>query len=271
MSAIGILAAVHDEIAGLLEAMGPGVVVRRIGQRDYYSGVLSGRNCVLVLARIGKVAAAATVVTLIREFHVSAVVFTGLAGAVAPHVNVGDVVVGRALLQHDLDASPLFPRYEVPLLGRSYFDGDLNLTALLAEAAQDYLTSGLALEVSASTLSIFGVSAPVVHEGTIVSGDSFVSDAVSIAALQASLPDALCVEMEGAAVAQICYEYGVPCAVLRTISDRADDTAGVDFHAFLTQVASHYSAGIVRRFLESYEPLVPNDADDSQPYRTISA
>lgn len=264
MSAIGILAAVHDEIAELLQAMGPGVVVRRIGQRDYYSGVLSGRDCVVVLARMGKVAAAATVVTLIREFHVGAVVFTGLAGAVAPHVNVGDVVVARSLLQHDLDVRPLFPQYEVPLLGRSYFDADTALTALLAISAQDYLTSGLAQEVSVGTLNTFGVNAPVVHEGTIVSGDSFINNAASIAALQASLPDALCVEMEGAAVAQICHEYDVPCAVLRTVSDRADDTAGVDFHAFLTQVASHYSAGILRRFLEGYEPRISSVTGDSR-------
>lgn len=252
MSTIGILAALHDEIAALLTAMGPDVVTHRIGQRDYHVGMLSGRKCVLVLARVGKVAAAATAVTLIREFNASVVVFTGLAGAVADHVRVGDVVVAQSLLQHDLDVRPLFPRYEVPLLGRSYFDADARLAALLVQCANDYLTEDLPGQVSVAIRDGFGVSTPAVHSGTIISGDVFVSDTAAVAALRDGLPDALCVEMEGAAVAQICYEYGVPCGVLRTISDRADSTASIDFSAFLAQVASFYSAGILRRFLSSY-------------------
>ena len=72
-----------------------------------------------------------------------------------------------------------------------------------------------------------------------------------LAALQAALPDALCVEMEGAAVAQVCHEYEVPCAIVRTISDRADGTACVDFSRFLSEVASAYSAGILRRFIHA--------------------
>src|SRR5690554_3309469 len=112
----------HDEIAGLVQDMGPDAVTHQIGQRDYHAGTLYGQRCVVVLARIGKVAAAATAVTLIREFHVQEIVFTGLAGAVSPDVRVGDVVVAESLLQHDMDARPLFGRYEIPLLGRSRFD-----------------------------------------------------------------------------------------------------------------------------------------------------
>jgi len=252
MSTIGILAALQEEIATLLTAMGPDVVTRRIGQRVYHEGRLSGRRCVLVLARIGKVAAAATAVTLIREFGVTVVVFTGLAGAVADHVRVGDVVVAQTLLQHDLDARPLFPRYEVPLLGRSYFDADAQLATLLAQCANDYLGSDYAEEIVSATRDAFGVADPKVHSGTIISGDCFVCDTSAVGLLRSALPDALCVEMEGAAVAQICYEYGVPCGVLRTISDRADSTADIDFNTFLAQVARFYSAGILRRFLMNY-------------------
>ncbi len=252
MSTIGILAALQEEIATLLTAMGPDVVTRRIGQRVYHEGLLSGRRCVLVLARVGKVAAAATAVTLIREFGVSVVVFTGLAGAVASHVRVGDVVVAQTLMQHDLDARPLFPRYEVPLLGRSHFDADAELATLLAECANDYLGSQLAQEIVSATRDAFGMADPVVHCGSIISGDCFVSDTAAVALLRSELPDALCVEMEGAAVAQICYEYGVPCGVLRTISDRADNTAAIDFNTFLTQVACFYSSGILSRFLMNY-------------------
>lgn len=249
---IGIMAALHDEVAALVAAMGPDARVHTVGQRDYYVGMLMGCECVLVLARIGKVAAAATAVTLIREFNAGSVIFAGLAGAVATHVRVGDVVVARHLLQHDLNASPLFPRYEVPLLGRSHFDACEALTTMLADCASRYLAEGFPHEVSAATRQNFGVDRPSVHIGTIASGDCFVNDVAGLAALRQALPEVLCVEMEGAAVAQICHEYGIPCAVFRTISDRADDSAGVDFSAFLKQVASFYSAGILRRFLSAY-------------------
>ncbi|MCC2596227.1 5'-methylthioadenosine/adenosylhomocysteine nucleosidase [Pusillimonas sp. MFBS29] len=250
MNRIGIMAALHDEIAALLEAMGPNAHVHRIGLRDYYVGQVGVRECVVVLARIGKVAAAATAVTLIREFQANALVFTGLAGAVADGPRVGDVVVANALLQHDMDASPLFPRHEIPLLGRSRFDTHAGLSALMAQCARDYLATDFLSDIDPDTSQTFSLGAPTVHTGLIVSGDRFINDAATVQALQSSLPDALCVEMEGAAVAQVCHEYGVPFGVLRTISDRADDTAGVDFSRFLGRVARHYSAGILKRVLE---------------------
>ena len=89
------------------------------------------------------------------------------------------------------------------------------------------------------------------HQGLVVSGDRFVSSAAESSVLQQALPDALAVEMEGAALAQICHEYGVPYALMRTISDRADNTAHVDFSSFLRDVASHYSSAILRRFLDA--------------------
>ncbi len=249
MNAIGIVAALHDEIAGLIQEMGPDVVVHHVGQRDYHVGVLYGQRCVVVLARIGKVAAAATTVTLIREFDVQEVIFTGLAGAVAPHVRVGDVVVAQTLLQHDLDASPLFAKYEVPLLGRSYFDADATLSDRLAQCAHDYLNRDFVHHIDPDVKKQFSLNAPSVHRGAIISGDQFVGDAQRVQVLRDALPDALCVEMEGAAVAQICYEYDIPFAVLRTISDAANDSASIDFSAFLKHVARVYSAGVLRRYL----------------------
>lgn len=251
MSTLGIIAALHEEIASFLHDMGPDMTVQRIGQRDYHVGVLHGRPCVVVLARIGKVAAAATTVTLIREFDVKQIVFTGLAGAVADHVQVGDVVVANSLLQHDLSAMPLFPRYEVPLLGRSRFDAHAQFSAFLQQSATDFLANDFIRQVSVVTREQFGIQQPQVHHGLIVSGDQFVSESAAVQALRTQIPDALCVEMEGAAVAQICYEYDVPCAVIRTISDRADDEASRDFSAFLTGVASVYSDGILRRLLDA--------------------
>jgi adenosylhomocysteine nucleosidase len=246
---LGILAAMHDELAGLLAQMAPDAAVHRIGLRDYHVGELYGQPCVLVLARIGKVAAAATTVTLIREFNVDAIVFTGLAGGIGQGVRVGDVVVGTSLVQHDMDARPIFPRHEIPLLDRAYFETDAALNTKLRESAQAYVLEQLADDIDAATRADFGIEVPTVHDGLIASGDTFVHAAGMAASLVDTLPDVLCVEMEGAAVAQICHEYAVPCAVIRTISDRADSTASVDFRAFLQRVASVYAVGILRRFL----------------------
>lgn len=208
-----------------------------------------GRHCVVVLSRIGKVAAAATTVTLIREFKVNSILFTGVAGSISDQVKVGDVVVATQLLQYDINASPLFPRYEIPLLGISHFDTDTYLTGQLQQSIQNYIGQDLNLDIEASSREVFKLHQPQCHTGIIISGDCFVSDASHSRQLKQDLPDALCVEMEGASVAQICYEYEVPFAIARVISDKADGSAHIDFNAFLEQVAQFYSAGILKRFL----------------------
>ncbi|QQE06623.1 5'-methylthioadenosine/adenosylhomocysteine nucleosidase [Cupriavidus sp. ISTL7] len=261
---LGILAALHDEIDGLIAAMrhdDARATVHRIGMRDYYVGELYGQRCVVALARVGKVAAAATTVTLIREFGVDGIVFTGLAGGIGAGVQVGDLVVADRTVQHDMDARPLFPRHQVPLLGRDEFPTDPALTAALRDAAQAFLAEDLATAVPAAVRARFGVTAgitagdtagvpaPRLHLGMIASGDQFIGAPTTVAELRARLPGLLAVEMEGAAVGQVCHEYGVPHAVMRTVSDRADDSAHVDFPAFLAEVASHYSEGVIRRFL----------------------
>ena len=210
----------------------------RVGGRDYWQGHLHGHEVIAVLSRIGKVAAATTATALIEHFGVTRLVFTGVAGGLGAQVKVGDVVVATHFLQHDLDASPIFPRHEVPLYGLSRFATDPELTHKLATAA---------------TLALTGTP---VHQGLIVSGDRFVSTTAESLALQAELPDALAVEMEGAAFAQVCHDYGVPFAAVRTISDRADDAATVDFIRFVDEVASHHSAAIVMALLRSL-PLRP--------------
>jgi adenosylhomocysteine nucleosidase len=93
-----------------------------------------------------------------------------------------------------------------------------------------------------------------VHEGLIISGDRFVATSAESDALRRELPDALAVEMEGAAVAQVCHDCGVPFAAVRTISDRADDSAHVDFNRFVSEVASRYSAAMVLACLQARQP-----------------
>lgn len=237
----------HEELSALLAQM-PDEQRVRITGRDFWVGHLHGQPVVAVLSRIGKVAAAVTATMLLERFAVGAIVFTGVAGGLAPGVNVGDVVVATQLLQHDLDASPIFPKYEVPLLGLSRFTADAAISDALAGVAEVTLRDPLAL-VGQEAVDEFGLQSPKVHRGLLVSGDRFVSTAAESEALRLSLPDALAVEMEGAAVAQVCHDYGVPFAAMRTISDRADDEAHGDFARFVAEVASRYSLALVNAWL----------------------
>ena len=225
-----IVSAMHEELAAVL-ALIPDEHRQVSAGRDFWLGHLHGQAVVAVLSRIGKVAAATTATVLIERFGVPRIVFTGVAGGLAPGVNVGDIVVGDSFLQHDLDASPIFPKYQVPLYGTDRFAADPRLSEQLAQAAQ---------------LALPGVR---LHRGLVVSGDRFVSTTVECRALQGALPQALAVEMEGAAIAQVCHDYGVPFAAVRTVSDRADDDAHGDFARFIQEVASRHSAAIVGCFL----------------------
>ena len=154
------------------------------------------------------------------------------------------MVLARSFLQHDMDASPLFPRHEVPFYGRSRFDADPALADALELACERMLHS-LPQQLDAATVGTFGLHAPRLHQGLLISGDRFVATTAESQALQRELPDALAVEMEGAAFAQVCHDFGVPLAVVRTISDRADDAAHVDFPRFLREVASRYSGAVI--------------------------
>ena len=227
-----IVSAMHEELSAVLALM-PDEHRQAVAGREFWLGHLHGQPVVAVLSRIGKVAAATTATVLIERFAVERIVFTGVAGGLAAGVNVGDIVVADNFLQHDLDASPIFPRYQVPLYGIDRFAADPGLAAQLAQASRSALP-----EVR-------------LHRGLVLSGDRFVSTTAECRALQAALPQALAVEMEGAAIAQVCHDYGIPFAAVRTISDRADDAAHVDFTRFIREVASRYSAAIVGCFLRS--------------------
>lgn len=237
----------HEELKALLALM-PDEQRVRVAGRDFWVGHLHGQPVVAVLSRIGKVAAAVTATVLLERFGVRAIVFSGVAGGLAPGVDVGDVVVATELLQHDMDASPLFPKYEVPLMGISRFTADVAISDALADVAEETLRDPVAL-VGQDAVDEFGLRSPKVHRGLLISGDRFVSTAAESEALRRQLPDALAVEMEGAAVAQVCHDYGVPFAAMRTISDRADDEAHGDFARFVAEVASRYSLALVGAWL----------------------
>ena len=247
MTRIALVSAMHEELAAVLERM-PDEHKEVVAGREFWLGHWQGHEVVAVLSRIGKVAAATTATALIERFGVTRMVFTGVAGGLAPQVRVGDVVVASEFIQHDMDASPLFPKHQIPLTGMTRFPADAVLTqALLA-------TAPLAMQDVAASLPRndwmnIDLAAAKVHQGLIASGDRFVSQTVESQALKNAIPDALAVEMECAAIAQVCHDYGVPLAAVRTISDRADDDAHVDFPRFIQTIASRYSVAVLDRLL----------------------
>ena len=249
MSRIALVSAMHEELAAVLARM-PDEQKTVVAGREFWVGHWHGHEVVAVLSRIGKVAAATTATTLIERFGVNRIVFTGVAGGIAPQVNVGDVVVAREFVQHDMDASPLFPRHEVPLTGITRFLADPVLSNALAAAAPLALEDMLTTLPASEWLDLDLPNAQV-HQGLIASGDRFVSQTVESQALQRELPDALAVEMECAAMAQVCHDYGVPLAAVRTISDRADDAAHMDFPKFIQSIASRYSVAVLDRLLST--------------------
>lgn len=249
MATVAIVSALHEELEAVLGLM-PDEQQQTIGGRTFWRGHLHGHGVVAVLSGIGKVAAATTATVLIERFGVQRIVFTGVAGGLGQGVKVGDVVVAQRFLQHDMDASPIFPRHEVPGYGRSAFDADAALTAELRSASEAVLRT-LPAQLPDAVRNAFGLHAPRCHQGLLISGDRFVSTTAESDALRRELPEALAVEMEGAAFAQVCHDYQVPLAVVRTISDRADDAAHVDFARFLREVASRYSGAIVEALLKA--------------------
>ncbi len=243
---LGIISALHQEQEGLVEAM-EGATTHLHGMRQYTQGSLWGIDAVCVLSRIGKVAAAMTATMLVEKFNVTHILFTGVAGAGDANVKVGDIVIAESLVQYDMDASPLFPRFEVPLTGLSHFSSDEHLSAKVISAAHAFLDQDFDKVIHAEEKAIFRLTTPTVRRGLVASGDQFISAASHLHQINASLPGLLAVEMEGAAVAQVCFELGVPFAVIRTISDNANEDAATDFMHFVKTVAARYAYCIVKR------------------------
>ena len=152
---LAIISAMPDEIAAIVESLGE-VTTQRLGHRQYHAGNFEDTPVVVVFSGWGKVAAAATTTQLIASYDVTDVVFSGVAGAVQHGLAIGDVVVGSELMQHDMDASPIFPRYEVPLLGKALLPTDAALRARLRAAAQEFLRQDLTVAVPQSSRPMQG-------------------------------------------------------------------------------------------------------------------
>lgn len=248
---IGVIGAIYEEIAALKEVIEV-ESVSTIGLREYTKGKLFGKDCVLVFSRWGKVAASTTASILVERFNVDALIFSGLAGAIGEEVNVGDIVIGENCVQYDVDLSPLTgTKYEIPLLGFSKFPLDTDCAQKAFNSSREYLEN-LPDEMKAN-LTEFGVHAPKVHKGTIASGSRFISTEKEIEEIKTGIKNALCVEMEGAAVAQIGYEYTIPVVVIRIVSDKADCSAAEDFSRFSEKIATPFIGGIMKSYFEHCE------------------
>ncbi|MDH1601625.1 5'-methylthioadenosine/adenosylhomocysteine nucleosidase [Empedobacter sp. GD03739] len=247
---IGIIGAIPQEINGVVNLL-TNKQEHKIGRRSYFTGKLNNQKVVVVYSRVGKVAASATVTTLILEFNVSELIFTGVAGGIHADVKIGDIVLGQSLIQHDMNAQPLFPAYEIPMLGKAYFEADSSqlqvaTTAILEILEEQHLHN----VISEKDLDKFNIHQPQLHVGLIGSGDLFFSTNSQKEKLQQNLPEMLCVEMEGAAVAQVCYEFDIPFIIIRTISDDADDHSTLDFNSFIEKISNVYSIEIIKNIIK---------------------
>jgi adenosylhomocysteine nucleosidase len=229
---VGIIGAMEVEVATLKAAMDAPRTVERAGM-TFVEGTLEGTPAVVVRCGVGKVNAALCVQVLADEFAVSCVVNTGVAGSLDATLDIGDIVVATEARYHDVDATAIgYARGTVPGLPVAAFPADPALVAAAVEAC-----------------SAVNPGVRVV-EGTVVSGDVFVAGRAVKDAILANFPGSSCTEMEGAAIAHAAWLNGLPFAVVRAISDKADDSAHMDYPTFEAVAARHCArmvAELVRR------------------------
>ncbi|ASA21015.1 5'-methylthioadenosine/adenosylhomocysteine nucleosidase [Paenibacillus donghaensis] len=226
---IGIIGAMDEEIQLMQGSMTQEHSRIKAGI-TYYEGTIHGKRIVLCKSGVGKVNAAVTTQILIDTFGVSRVLFTGVAGALHPDLDIADIVISSECMQHDMDVTPLgYAKGVIPDAEISIFPADAALVQLAeqacAELGQKFLT------------------------GRVLSGDQFIASKDAVAALRAEM-DGACAEMEGAAVAQACSMNAIPFVVLRSMSDKADGSAEMNYRDF-TILASERSHAILEHMLKA--------------------
>ena len=242
---LGILAAMEQEISLVCEMI-ENPVRTELGGRTFYRGQLNGIDCVACFSKWGKVAATITTTLMIERFHITDLVFIGTAGALSDKLNVGDIVVAKRLVQHDLDARPIIRRFQIPLTDKTYLESDPVLSELAVNSINTLISKELYEIIGTEAADEFSFIQPKLWRGDVASGDQFINSDEKRQELINLLPEVLCVEMEGAAVAQVCYEFQLPFTVIRIISDKANHDARVDFGHFIKEVANIFSRAIIQ-------------------------
>jgi len=230
MSKIAIMGAMPEEIEPLLAKVEN---VNRVeyANNSYYEATYKGKELVIAYSKIGKVFASLTATILLEKFACDTLLFSGVAGAISPDLNIGDLIIADGLCQHDLDIVAFGHPYGYVPEGEVCIPTDVNLRNIAKEVAKK---RDLTLK-----------------EGVIATGDQFVANSERKDwILNTFNADAL--EMEGASVAVICNALNVPFFVLRAISDTANDDAGMDFDEFMIGSAK-ISANFILDMVESIE------------------
>lgn len=226
----GIIGAMEDEVAALKEAMDVRAVTE-IASMEFVEGTLEGQDVVVVRSGIGKVNAGICAQILAQHFQVSRLINTGIAGSLDAGIDIGDMVISTDAVQHDVDAETFgYPLGQIPQMDTFSFKADERLVELAEKACH---------EVNPE-IQVF--------RGRIVSGDQFIADKAVKNRITGNF-QGYCTEMEGAAIAQAAYLNDVPFVVLRAISDKADDSASMDYPTFEAQAAEH-CVKLVEHFLE---------------------
>lgn len=229
MDKIGIIGAMDEEIKILHDNMSVERVIN-IASMEFFEGFLKDKKVVLVRCGIGKVNAAVCTQILITQFNVQGIINTGVAGAVYDKLNIGDIVISKDVAQHDFDATGFgYKLGEIPRLNEYIFKGDNNLIELAQKISKEEL-----IEHN-------------VYLGRILSGDVFVASPDVKEVLWDTF-EGYCVEMEGAAIGQTCYLNKIPFVILRSISDKADGSAHVNFNEFVNRAAVN-SSEIVEKII----------------------
>ena len=230
MNRIGIIGAMEEEVAILKEKMKIEQKLEKASM-EFFAGTLAGREVVVVRSGIGKVNAGICTQILVDLFDVKAVINTGIAGSLDGRIDIGDIVISTDALHHDMDAVNFgYPLGQIPRMDTLSFPADEKLIAVAEEACR---------QVN-----------PDIHTwtGRVVSGDQFIADrAVKDRIIEKF--GGFCTEMEGAAIAQGAYLNQIPFVILRAISDKADDSATMDYPTFEKKAIEH-SVRLVIRMME---------------------
>jgi adenosylhomocysteine nucleosidase len=238
-TSFGIIGALEEEIAPIRSAM-EDVETTRAGGYEFFQGTLADKPTTLVACGIGKVNAAAACALLLERHKPGCIISTGSAGGISSDLSIGDVVIPESLVYHDVDVSGLgFPLGQVPGQPISYSVSEDSISAA-ERAIDDLVQSGRLPENLRRT------------RGTIGTGDTFIHDEKKIKDLKRNFPQILAVEMESAAIAQVCASFSVPLLVIRSISDVAGKESPTSFPEFLPLAASN-SCAIVRRIIGTAE------------------
>ena len=229
MAKLGIIGAMQVEVEILLGAMENKKSQEKAGS-IFYEGVLNGLDVVVVQCGVGKVNAAICTQILCDLYQVTHLVNTGIAGSLCADLDIGDLVVSRDAMYHDVDAVHFgYPMGKVPGMDTTEFPADETMMNLAFAAAE-------------------AVNPGHTRIGRVASGDQFVAEK-ALKERIISVTQGLCTEMEGAAIAQAAYRNAVPFVILRAISDKADDSAEMDYPTF-ERIAAHRCAEVTMRLAE---------------------